>query len=319
MRINLLSHDNGVGLTQDVKIVKSILKGHRCTFYDLRYAEPVKADLNIHFEHIGNHWAKFAKTNLFFPNPEWFEWPQMLKDIDLTLCKTKDCQRIFDAIGLSPTVYTSFTSEDRNTGQREEKRVYLHTAGQSETKGTFTVFNAWKKSYPDLILTKLRNHRMFNRKQDNIFTVFERINLEVLQELQNKCTFHVCPSEYEGFGHYIWEAKSCGGIVITTGTAPMSEMVTEEDGFLVTPSGRSRRYNYGRLHYIEEKALQEVIEKTMTLTDKQVNQMRLKSRANWEKNDTFFKDTFTKIVNQYANIRSVVQNSEDVLRPSVGK
>lgn len=301
MKINLLSHDNGVGLTQDVKIVKAILTGHECTFYDLRYAEPVEADLNIHFEHIGSHWARFARINLFFPNPEWFEWPQMLKHIDLTLCKTLDCQRIFDSIGQSPTVYTSFTSDDRNTGERADEIVYLHTAGQSETKGTQTVYRAWKSDYPILILTKLRNFKGLNKNQENIVMCHERIDLDVLTEIQNKCTFHVCPSEYEGFGHYIWEAKSCGGIVITTGVPPMSEMVTHEDGFLVTPSGKSRRYNYGRLHYIEESALREVIEKTMLLTKKEINKMRLASRRNWEANDKYFKETFTKIIEAYAN------------------
>jgi hypothetical protein len=306
MKINLLSHDNGVGLTQDVKIVKSILHKHKCTFYDLRYADPVKADINIHFEHLGNHWYKSAKINLFFPNPEWFEWPHLLRGIDKVLCKTHDCQRIFDAIHTPKdkwkTEFTSFTSEDRNTGERADEIVYLHTAGQSETKGTYTVFQSWKAEYPDLIFTKLRNNRAYNKIQDNIHTCFERIPIEVLTEIQNKCTFHICPSEYEGFGHYIWEAKSCGGIVITTDAAPMSDMINN-DGFLVKCNGKSRRYNFGRLHYIDVKDLQEVIEKTLLLSKSEINEMRLQARRTWELNDRSFKIKLTEIIDSYANVK----------------
>jgi hypothetical protein len=303
MKINLLTHDNGVGLTQDVKIIRKILKGYDCEFIDLRTGSPTRCDINIFFEHISPKYYSFAKVNLFFPNPEWFEWPHMLRGLDLVLCKTHDCQRIFDTIKSEKdtwqTVYTSFTSEDRNTGQRAEEIVYLHTAGQSTAKGTDTVFKAWKEDYPILILTKLRDFKYYQRKQDNILTCFERVPLDILKELQNKCTFGVCPSEYEGFGHYIWEGKSCGQIIITTDAPPMNEMVTTDNGFLI-PSGRSRRFNFGRLHSIDPIPFQGVIEKTMLLTPKEISKMRLASRKSWEENDKLFKETFLQIIKDYA-------------------
>lgn len=299
MRINLISNDNGVGLSQDMRIIKSILKGHKCTIVDLLTGqEPKKADINIFFEILNNRFYPSAPVNLFFPNPEWFEWPALLKGIDLVMCKTHDCQRIFK-LWTDKTIFTSFTSEDRNTGQRADEIVYLHTAGQSSAKGTDTIFKAWKPEYPQLILTKLRDFKALEKPKANIHTCFDRIPIEILTEMQNKSTFHVCPSEYEGFGHYIWEAKSCGGIVITTDKPPMNEMVTEGvDGFLV-PAVRSRRFHFGRLHMIEVAPLREVIEKTMTLGRKEINVMRLASRANWEANDKMFKDKFLKIIKSY--------------------
>ena len=36
-----------------------------------------------------------------------------------------------------------------------------------------------------------------------------------LREIQNANLFHLCPSETEGFGHYIVEALSVGAIVLT--------------------------------------------------------------------------------------------------------
>jgi hypothetical protein len=298
MKINLISNDNGVGLSQDMRIIKAILKGHKCAIVDLLKGEqPEKADINIHFELLNNLHYNTAPVNLFFPNPEWFQWPALLKGIDLVMCKTHDCERIFK-LWTDKTVFTSFTSEDRNTGERDDEIVYLHTAGQSAAKGTLTIYQAWKPEYPKLVLTKLMDYKALEKPKDNVFTCFERIPIDILKEFQNKCTFHVCTSEYEGFGHYIWEAKSCGGIIITTKAPPMNEMVTEKDGFLVT-SGRSRRFNFGRLHMIEPKALQEVIEQTMLLTTKQIKDMRAASRQSWEVNDKFFRDKFLKIIRGY--------------------
>jgi glycosyltransferase involved in cell wall biosynthesis len=264
----------------------------------LKGQEPKKANINIFFEILNNRFYALAPVNLFFPNPEWFEWPALLKGIDLVMCKTHDCQRIFK-LWTDKTVFTSFTSEDRNTGQRADEIVYLHTAGQSSAKGTDVIFKAWKPDYPQLILTKLRDFGALEKPKANVHTCFDRVPIEILTEMQNKSTFHVCPSEYEGFGHYIWEAKSCGGIVITTDKPPMNEMVTEGvDGFLV-PAVRSRRFHFGRLHMIEVAPLREVIEKTMLLTTKEIADMRLKSRWVWEDNDKQFKAKFLQIIKSY--------------------
>ena len=302
MNINLISNDNGVGLSQDMRIVKSILKGHKCTIVDmLKHQQPPKADINIHFEILNNLNYHSAPVNLFFPNPEWFDFPAMLKGIDLVLCKTKDSERIFSRM-TRKTVYTSFTSEDHYQPFDEvEQRVYLHTAGQSRAKGTDAVFKAWKQDYPDLILTKLNNFKRYERHPENLLTCFQRIEKPLLLEIQNKCTFHLCPSECEGFGHYIWEAKSCRGIVITTDAPPMNEMVTEGvDGFLVK-ANISRRVKFARAHTVDVTHLQQVIEKTFTLTDKEIERMRKASRASWERNDKFFKDKLLQIISGYGS------------------
>lgn len=297
MRINLLSHDNGVGLTQDIKIVKQILDArHKCNFIDLRTGSPQPADVNIFFEILNSRFFKSAKHNLLFPNPEWFMWPTLLKGIDLVLCKTKDAVRIFDILG-AKTTFTSFTSEDRaKTYNPVNEMVYLHTAGQSRTKGTDTVFRSWKREYPEMIFTKLMEAKQYENHLPNIYTYFDRIPLDIMIELQNKCTFHLCPSEYEGFGHYIWEAKSARGIVITTNAAPMNEMIREGiDGFLVKAS-HSKRMNYGRLQLIDLEDLRRVIEHTMTLSNKQIKEMRRASRESWEVNDAFFREQIFKVL-----------------------
>ncbi|EQD67759.1 glycosyltransferase, partial [mine drainage metagenome] len=43
-----------------------------------------------------------------------------------------------------------------------------------------------------------------------------------LQRLQNAHWFHLCPSETEGYGHYLVEAMGIGAVVLTTDAAPMN-------------------------------------------------------------------------------------------------
>ena len=300
MRINLISNDNGVGLSQDMRIVKSILKGHTCVIVDLLKHEAIlPADINIHFEILNNLNYKSAPVNLFFPNPEWFDFPAMLKGIDLTLCKTRDCEAVFKRLR-AKTVFTSFTSEDRyKKFEPVEERVYLHTAGQSGAKGTDTVFKCWKPEYPNIIFSRFNSYNKYLNHNSNLIECFQRLPIEVLIEIQNKSKFHVCPSEYEGFGHYIWEGKSARGIIITTDAPPMSEFVRDGiDGFLVK-SFKSRRTKFGRSHFIDPDSFQAVIEKTFELSAEEVEKMRAASRASWEKNDKFFRDKFFKIVESY--------------------
>src|SRR5512137_2382041 len=105
MKINLLSHDNGVGLTQDIRIVKRILEPkHEVSFIDLRHNDKRKADVNIFFEILDGRHYDNAKYNLFFPNPEWFWWPKQLAGLDMILAKTKDAVKIFEAIDRAPVV-----------------------------------------------------------------------------------------------------------------------------------------------------------------------------------------------------------------------
>ena len=48
---------------------------------------------------------------------------------------------------------------------------------------------------------------------------------------------YVCPSSTEGYGHYLNEGRSAGGIIITTDAAPMNELVSNGDnGLLVKVS-----------------------------------------------------------------------------------
>lgn len=299
MKINLISVDNGVGLTQDVNLVREILKPHQCKFINVKGVSHEKADINIFFEILNEKFYPLASKNLFFPNPEWFYFAKKLKDIDLVLCKTRDTERIFNKLGCA-TIYTSFTSRDL-LKEMPKQRQYIHLAGKSSNKGTPAVFQAWNSHpLPMLIFCKADKFDQYEKHSENITTLWGRMTEPDLIRLMNTTAFHVCPSEYEGFGHYIWEAKSTGGIVITTKAEPMSDFVREGvDGFTVDYDRRSHQ-SLGTLYFVSPKALQKVIERTEALTDQQILDMGKQSRLMWEDNDKFFKNILKLIINEIA-------------------
>ena len=71
MKINIITHFNGVGLEQDANIIKSILesKGHICNFVEYKQNKCTFADKNIFLELIRTDFYKFAKENILIPNP----------------------------------------------------------------------------------------------------------------------------------------------------------------------------------------------------------------------------------------------------------
>ena len=285
MKINLITHDNGVGLTQDVKILKDAIP-HECKFVEVfDKVRPPTADINLFLEIVKPEWYKRAGKNYFMPNPEWYlqGW-QALANIDLILCKTLDALKIFAPHHAS--VYTSFTSVDRFTNVNRIKQ-FLHLAGQSETKGTEAVVSIWDESMPPLVMMKMKGLMMQPLK--NVVRYDQRVDDETLLKIMNSCLFHLCPSQYEGFGHYLWEAKSCGNIVITTDGEPMSDFVTDGvDGFLAKVKSK-KKLRLANAYLVDPVDLKRVVRKCQALTDEKITQMRTASRRAWEGNDAFFR------------------------------
>jgi len=303
MKINIISHDNGVGLTQDIELITSLLKDHQINFVELggHTSKVVRecpfADVNIFIELLNVFLFRFAKKNVLIPNPEWFWDRHLLKYIDLIIAKTRDAERLFKKMG-SRTIFTSFTSKDKLLKNVEKEDIYMHFAGKSSAKGTKTVFRTWRDNpdLPTLIFGIYENNGIYTQKTSNIWKCFERVPEDDFNIIQNKSLFHVCTSEYEGFGHYIWEGMSCGAIIITTDAIPMKEFVAE-NGVLV-PVKKRFRQNLGMMSVIDPEGLIQKVYETMSLSDKEREIMSKKSRKLWVENDQFFRDIFPKIFNK---------------------
>jgi glycosyltransferase involved in cell wall biosynthesis len=137
-----------------------------------------------------------------------------------------------------------------------------------------------------------KNFRFANK--NNIFAT-DWVSNETLKDLQNKAFIHICPSCYEGFGHYINEALSVGAVVVTTDADPMREFVQNGNGFLVKTSGTIHK-DLAIMHSVRSEAIRETIRQVEATGDNTLIKMGQAGRELFLKNDKLFKERFLQLI-----------------------
>ncbi|HEX2493997.1 MAG TPA: glycosyltransferase [Steroidobacter sp.] len=319
--INLVLWDNGVGLRRDMEILRDAWRAAGCdVFVSARrrgtlhkWLAPwrLKArmarqrfggrdrlgrfDVNVMLEHIRPEHLDLAKRNVLIPNPEWFleENRALLDRIDLVLVKTRHAQQQFDSLGVR-TRFVGFTSIDRRM-QEQKRKAFFHLAGRSRHKGTEELLRIWRKhpEWPDL--TVLQHPRMAKQcvKAPNIDHRIGYISDAELKRLQNSHLFHLCPSETEGFGHYIVEAMSVGAIVLTLDAPPMNELVKPDRGVLL-PYERTGTHGLSMTYHFGERGLQQAVVEALSLDDARCGALQANARRWFEENDKSFRLRLTE-------------------------
>jgi hypothetical protein len=267
MRIQLITRDNGLGLSHDMQVLRSALVGisgeaTQVSFTDWQAKPAPKGsfDLNIFLELLNPAHYRSAAKNILVPNPEWFiqQWRPHLHGLTQVWAKTRDCERIFK--GLHRDVrYTGWSSFDLYDPTVERKKALLHVAGGSSAKGTAAVLEAMRM-LPDHRLT-LVTSRPITSPPENV-TVLGRQDAAELKRLMNEHAVHLCPSSYEGFGHYINEARSVGAVIVSTAAAPMDELVGGEFGLLAGVTSRGWQ-NLATHQHVDPEALSRCIASAM--------------------------------------------------------
>src|SRR6185437_13705745 len=69
----------------------------------------------------------------------------------------------------------------------------------------------------------------------NVTILLQRLPSDELRKLQHRHVLHVCPSEAEGFGHALNEARACSSLLITTAAPPMNDLVDDGVTGLAVP------------------------------------------------------------------------------------
>lgn len=310
--VHLLGFDNGVGLSRDLRLLTTALRalGFRVDFTNTRKRggipgaiQRVKArigaarqarrcsrgipppyDLVLMEEHIAPAFLDDARYRVLLPHPEWFlpRDLQSLDRIDLVLAKTHEAQRIFAARGCR-SGYIGFTSEDRRDASVPRERAFFHLAGSSRTKATEPLLALWRKHPEWPRLTVLQHPREAKRGETaaNIDHRIAYVDETQLRRLQNAHTFHLCPSETEGFGHYIVEAMSVGAVVITLDAPPMNEMITRERGILL-PYSCTGTQHLATTYHFDAPAMEDAIECAIALDDSQCRTLGAAARSWYE-------------------------------------
>ncbi len=305
-KLRIISRDNGVGLSRDLKLIAEALDplpsqvvgfgGNRSANL-LREARlwarrglQGRTHTQIFSERVYPRCLPLGDRNLLVPNPEWFKpkWHRYLYDFDKVLCKTRHAETIFHRLGCD-THYIGFTSDDRYQPWVPRRRAFFHLAGRSSAKGTGVLLDTWLK-HPEWPLLTVVQHPKCAKSlvaAANIDHQIQYMNDGSLQELQNSHMFHLCPSETEGFGHYVMEALSVGAVTITTDAEPMNELVAPERGILIPPVSSCRR-RLATYYQVDAGGIENAVEQAMRLSTERFWQISRAARRFYQaSNDQF--------------------------------
>jgi glycosyltransferase involved in cell wall biosynthesis len=293
MRVQLIGQPIGGGVPRDITVLEGALRACGCevvvTAIDPREphgsswlnaaeaswrpsgrrgraerdATSTPFDLNVMLEHVWPDYFGQARRTVAVPNPEWFDGRDVraLSSVDGVWAKTADTERIFRAMG-ARVCQIGFDSEDRYDAAVPRERVFFHLAGYSPIKGTGRLVEVWRR-HPDWPRLTVVAHFVDGTPapppSTNVDVISTYVDEGDLRRLQNRSLFHVCPSEAEGWGHYIAEAMSVGALTITVDAPPMNELVTRHRGLLVGYTA-SQRQKLGERYQFDERALEASVE-----------------------------------------------------------
>ena len=295
--INIITNNNQYGLSNDASILVSNLrlisnvekhfsfKVRPVNFY---CSECGTADINFFLELPNPLLIHSGKINILIPNQEWFfkTWVDYLHLFDEIWCKTDDCLNKFKKT--LHHMLNENTNENKNEKPNESKNelqtlynnIYyigwtsidrfslkykkqydqcIHIAGKSILKGTQHLINSWKSDYPQLhLIYNGQNHEFTKNDNTNITYYNERLTDIELIKLMNTYGIHICPSEAEGYGHYLNEARSCQSIVISTDAEPMKQF-SKEEYRLIVANEKSMDKTLGTQFFFKEESLDTII------------------------------------------------------------
>jgi len=301
-RLDLIARDNGAGLTRDMSLLADALRAagnevavsglpHRgrlaewITRLRLAWGKPAQ-DINLMLERIRPEFARGARRNVLVPNPEYFRpfEREHLALMDAVWVKTRHAQRLFGALG-ARTQYIGFTSPDRLDAAVPRRHAFFHGPGRSGNKGTEALLRLWAAhpEWPQLTVVWRRKRVDIAALPANVGVVRDHLDDAAYRRLQNEHRFHLCPSQTEGYGHYLVEAMSCGAVVVTLDAEPMNELVTPERGVLV-PAQSTGTQDLATLYGYTDTAMAAAIERCIAMDSAGAAQLGHAARLWYEAN-----------------------------------
>jgi len=209
MKINLYYWNNGVGVVNDSILIKNVLHEYDVITYDISKNNNYRnSDLGIFIQNIQADQLSNNKKNVLLINEEWLNPDEILflKQFDHLIVKSKYAKDLLSSEHPS-IIQTGFFSMDRQFFPKNTGNI-LHFKGKSVQKNTELVskYNSIKTLDSE-----------FNYLTEN----------QVVENL-NSHDIHICCSLYEGWGHYLWEAMSCGKLVICSEVPVFKEYLDPE-------------------------------------------------------------------------------------------
>ena len=195
MKINIYYFDNGVGMVSDSILIKNVLYEYDVITYNVSKNNVYRSsDIGIFIQNVWMDCLNHNQKNIYIVNEEWLNPDEIfyMKEFDHLIVKSEYAKQLLINEHKS-VIKTGFFSLDRNFFPKNTNKI-LHFKGKSKQKNTELV----KNNKDVLILDSDINYLSEN---------------DLVYELNNH-DIHICCSLYEAWGHYLWEAMSCGKLVI---------------------------------------------------------------------------------------------------------
>ncbi len=274
MKINLVTRDNGVGLSTDMELLEGILRpaGHETERVHWRDKRMAACDVAIFLELFNPALARYARRGYVgIYNLEWFEprWRGWLPRHRQLWAKSREAYDILRKWNLRNIHHTGFAGRDMLQEATERRLAVFHLAGHSTLKNTDAVIEAWRRNpdLPELILVS-HNYKIGDERLPNVTSIYGSPPDWEIADWMNQCAIQLCPSATEGWGHYLAEGVSTGNLVITTDASPMNEHVTPETGILIRPRLRGR-HHYAALHQHHPDDIAAAVRRAVAMTPRQ--------------------------------------------------
>ncbi|KAE9002423.1 hypothetical protein PR003_g17915 [Phytophthora rubi] len=208
--------------------------------------------------------------------------------------------------------YTKHTSRDLyQPAMQRDWTSFLHLAGWSPFKNTRVILQAWAlhPEWPQLVIRVIKAdlcewiEEQFGTKEtwrlQNVDYACGSVPVEEKDRLQNEIGLHLCPSETEGFGHYINEARSVGALILTTNVPPMNELVDEKSGVLVGEPHpwwwQTKGDLFMPLAQVSVADIERGVEQILLLSIEERQRMGRRSRAKFLEDRAYFLNAMTAL------------------------
>lgn len=313
--INIISRDNGVGLSTDMALLEQVLIPAGYDVQRVNYSHRVMrpCDVAIYLELFNPALVRYARKIVGVFNLEWFAhgWERYLPKFDQLWAKSREAVQVYDDLGLASR-YTGFASRDMLDTTERKLSNCLHVRGHSNLKNTEAVLEAWRRD-PDLPPLVVVSSTTL-RAPENV-TVLPRVEHERLVNLMNTRGIHLCPSRSEGWGHYITEGMTTGATVITTDASPMNEHIQFGRGILIPSTGTHQRWRVVE-HDVNPDDIITAVRLVVGLPDEQRVAIGERAREFILGRNRQFHDTVLALIKELLCIR--VRSSTTASRPPVG-
>lgn len=260
----------------------------------LRNALGQNDHIAVFMENIPRGWLRVMSHSIFVPNQEWVR-PETYRNMhrcSQIWCKTEYATQIFLNRGLNSR-FIGFDSPDRYIPEVAKNfDNFLHIQGRSQLKGTNTVMRLWR-SHPEwpLLTVVTRDLKLHELANHNIRIITDFMEETTLSKLMNSAGVHLCPSETEGFGHYLNEALSTSALVVTTDAPPMNELVRSEFGVLAKFSSTLQQ-DLSERFLVDATDLEDRINIIIHMNSEQKRSMGILARKSYlARQDTFKRST----------------------------